>query len=104
MLHASQLLRPSRDIIYDFLHDHSVRDRLQISLLLLSAFKCTNFNSPWNQQKSYGFLMISGGIEVDWFGWIGLMSGVKFGDNSFVLIIFWLWTVIICLLRLKQCP
>ena len=24
-----------------------------------------NFYSPWNCQKTYGFLMISGGIEVD---------------------------------------
>ena len=38
-------------------------DRLQISLLMLSEL--INFYSPWNHQKTYGFLMISGGIEVN---------------------------------------
>ena len=41
-------------------------DRLQISLLMLSEFmRLINFYSPWNHQKTYGFLMISGGIEVN---------------------------------------
>ena len=39
---------------------------LQILLLILSDFKGINqLISPQNQQKAYGFLTISGGIEVN---------------------------------------
>ena len=38
---------------------HSIRDRLQISLLILSKFK-QNLN-----KLTFGFLMISGGIKVN---------------------------------------
>ena len=47
--------------IYDCL-----RNRLQILLLILSEFRGINyFYSPWNYQNTVGFLMISGGIEVN---------------------------------------
>ena len=42
----------------------SSRDRRQILLLVLNEFNQITY-SPWNYQKTYGFLMISGGIEVD---------------------------------------
>ena len=29
-----------------------------------SLSELINYNSPWNHQKIYGFLMISGGIEI----------------------------------------
>ena len=38
-----------------------LKDRLQISLLILSEFKRINFYSPWDHQKTYGVLIISGG-------------------------------------------
>ena len=40
-------------------------DRLQISLLILKEFKQINFCSPWNHQNYMGFLMLSGGIEIN---------------------------------------
>ena len=36
---------------------------------------------PWNHQKAYSFLMISGGIEVHEFVWIFLMLEANFKDN-----------------------
>ena len=43
----------------------SLGDRLQISLLGLSELsELINLYSPWNNQKTYAFLMISGEIEV----------------------------------------
>ena len=39
-----------------------LRNRRQILLLILSEL--VNLHSTWNNQKSYDFLMISGGIEV----------------------------------------
>ena len=43
-----------------------LRNRREISLLILSEFKQKIiFYSPWNQQKTYGFLMISGGMKVN---------------------------------------
>ena len=43
--------------------------------------KLINFCSPWNPQKTKGFLMISGGIEVDWFAQIRFIIKANFGDN-----------------------
>ena len=44
------------------------RDRRQILLLTSSEFKqLNNSYSPWNYQKAIGFLMISGGTEVNKF-------------------------------------
>ena len=42
-----------------------LRDLLQILLVTISEL--INFYSPWNHQKTYGFLMISGGTEVNQF-------------------------------------
>ena len=57
-----------------------VRDRLQISLLLWSEFKwIINFyflKIIRKPQKTYGFLMISGGIKL-----IRLIIEAKFGDD-----------------------
>ena len=41
--------------------------RLQISFIMYLAnlSELTNFNSPLNYQKTYGFLIISGGIEFN---------------------------------------
>ena len=36
----------------------------QILPLPSSKYQRINFYSPWNYQQTYGFLMISGGIEV----------------------------------------
>ena len=45
-----------------------VSDRFQISLpILANLSKLINFYSPSNQQKTLGFLMISGGIKVNRF-------------------------------------
>ena len=45
-----------------------LRDSRQILHLILGEFKGINdLYSPWNHQKTYGFLMISGGIEVNQF-------------------------------------
>ena len=40
-----------------------------------------NFYSPWNHQKTYGFLMISGGTEVNQFAQVFLILEAKFGDD-----------------------
>ena len=40
-----------------------VRNSLPISLLILS--KLINFYSPWNDQKTYGFLMVSSVLELN---------------------------------------
>ena len=45
-------------------HPPAIRDRSQISLLISSEFKQINFYFPGNHQETYGFLMISGRIEV----------------------------------------
>ena len=42
-----------------------LRDRHQILFLMLSKLQFTNFYFPWNHNKLIGFLMISGGIEVN---------------------------------------
>ena len=43
-----------------------VSDRLQISLLNKANLSELNkFYFPWNYKKTIGFLMISGGIEVN---------------------------------------
>ena len=42
------------------------RNRIQISLLILNQFELlSNFHSLWNDKKTYGFLMISGEIELN---------------------------------------
>ena len=43
----------------------SVRDGPQILLLILGELM--HFYYPWNLQKIYSFLIISGGTEVHWF-------------------------------------
>ena len=50
-------------------------------ILVLSEFKQINFNSPWNHQKIYGFLMIPGGIDVNKFAQIPLILETKSEDN-----------------------
>ena len=40
-----------------------------------------DFYPPWNHQKTYGFLMISGGIKVNWFAEIHLIVEATFGDE-----------------------
>ena len=40
------------------------------------------FHSPWNHQKNYGFLIISGGTDVNLFAQIHLILWAKFGDES----------------------
>ena len=46
--------------------DNFLGDCLQISRLILGEFKqIDNFYFPRNHQKTFGFLMISGGIEVN---------------------------------------
>ena len=42
---------------------HIFRNCRQISLLILIEF--INFQSPWSDQKTYGFWKISGGAEFD---------------------------------------
>ena len=43
-----------------------IRNCLQSLLLILSELsQFINFIPPWNHQRTYGFLMISGGIEVN---------------------------------------
>ena len=37
---------------------------IRLSLAVVS-FKRTNFYVPWNHQKTVGFMMISGAIEVN---------------------------------------
>ena len=52
-----------------------VRDRLALSLLVLGIFsELNNYYSPQNQQQTYGFLMISGGIEVIRFNSLNIRS------------------------------
>ena len=43
------------------------KDYIQILLLILSEARINFFTAPWNHQKIYGFVMISGGIEVNYF-------------------------------------
>ena len=45
------------------------------------------FYSPWNFQKTYGFLF-SGGIKVNWFTQICLIIEVKLGEDP---LFKWLW-------------
>ena len=57
--------------------------------LIYSQFRwIDNFSAPlsptWNHQKTTGFLIISGGIEVNWLDQICLILEVKFGDDAFV--------------------
>ena len=52
-----------------------IRDRLQISSLVLSEL--INFYYPWNHQKTHGFLMISRVIEVKLLK-MRLILGTKF--------------------------
>ena len=40
-----------------------LKDCCQISFLILNEL--INFYFPWNQQKTYGFLIILGGLEVN---------------------------------------
>ena len=50
-------------LIEDFimhLWNFQFRERLQSALLILSEFNWINFYSPWNHQKTSGFLTISG--------------------------------------------
>ena len=70
---------------------HNFRYRRQISLLILIEF--INFQSPWNHQKTYGFWMISEGVELNYFAQnclilsngnlvtIFFMFGIEFWDE-----------------------
>ena len=50
---------------YSLMKKHDNRDRLQIlHLILANLNELTNYYSPWNHQKTYGFVVISGGVEV----------------------------------------
>ena len=58
------------------------RDCNQVSILILSKFKrMILLVSPWNQQKTICFLMISGLKEVDLFAWIRLIFEANFGND-----------------------
>ena len=50
----------------------------------LKEFKQINFYSPWNHQKTYGFLMISGEREVNLFAKIHLILEAKSEDDLWV--------------------
>ena len=64
----------------------TLRNRLQI--LLFSSFKSKSINlySPWNDKKSYDFLMIPGGIEVNQFTEICLILEDKFWDDPYLIL------------------
>ena len=49
--------------------------------MVLKEFKQINFYSPWNHQKTYGFLMISGEREVNLFAKIHLILEAKSEDD-----------------------
>ena len=49
--------------------------------LLRELSELRNFYSPLNHQKPVGFLMISGGLEVNLFAKIRLILEVKFRDD-----------------------
>ena len=46
----------------------NVRERLQISLLILNEVKRIKFHSLRNHRKSYGFLFSSGAERNQWHG------------------------------------
>lgn len=52
-----------------------------MSLLILTEFKRLNFYSSEIGKKTYGFLTISGGIEINQFAYIPMLDK-KFGDNT----------------------
>ena len=56
-----------------------VRDRRQFSLLILSKF--TVIISPWNQEATYVFLILSRGLKGILIAWFRFILEVKFGDN-----------------------
>ena len=56
-----------------------VRDRRQFSLLILSKF--TVIISPWNQEATYVFLILSRGLQGILIAWFRFILEVKFGDN-----------------------
>ena len=58
-----------------------IRDRLQISPVLLREFKRINFYSPWNLLKTFGFLIISGRNGSYLIRLNLLVLQVKFGDD-----------------------
>ena len=49
--------------------------------MVLKEFKQINFHSPWNHQKTYDFLMISGEREVNLFAKIHLILEAKSEDD-----------------------
>ena len=51
-------------------------------LALKGLKKLINFYSPWDHQKTIGFLMIPGGKEVNRFAQIRLILEAKFGDKN----------------------
>ena len=58
-------------------HTFYYPDRFQISLLILREFKeIINFYSSWNYQKIYGFLIISGGIELVYLNLLHIRSKI----------------------------
>ena len=45
--------------------NHPLKDCCQTLLLILSKLsELNNFYFPWNHQKAYNFLIVSGGIEL----------------------------------------
>ena len=56
-----------------------IRDNFVFSLLIVSEL--TDFYYLWYYQKTYGFLMISGGIEVNKFAHIRSILEAKFEDH-----------------------
>ena len=55
------------------------RDSNQNSLQLLDKFEWINWLSPWNHQKTKGFLMISGGLaRVDNLLYISINAWIKY--------------------------
>ena len=56
-----------------------VRDWRQFALLILSKF--TVIISPWNQETTYVFLILSRGLKGILIAWFRFILEVKFGDN-----------------------
>ena len=49
--------------------------------ILGNLSELSNFHFSGNHQKTYGFLVISGGIEINYFARTHLILELKFGDD-----------------------
>ena len=56
-----------------------------ITILILSEFKRINFYSPWNLQKTLGFLMISRETSLIQFDSIRTILEARYGDDPSLL-------------------